>query len=123
MKLDIELCRKILQTIEEHGGVDGLQRFPHIEDVDDQHVFYQIKKMSEAGYVSHKVYCCDSGSEFNLFKVDVSFQGHEFLRQMLDDTIWNKTKDIAKKGGLSLTFETIKAIIPVAINSVISAYS
>ena len=40
---------------------------------------------------------------------------------MLDDTIWNKTKDMAKKGFISLTFETFKALIPLAINSVIKS--
>lgn len=30
---------------------------------------------------------------------------------MLDDTIWNKTKDMAKKESIPLTFEGIKILI------------
>lgn len=119
MKLDIELCREILQHVEAHGGVNGLQRFPHIDKVDDQMVYYQIRKLSEVGYVVHKVYGKGTQSEFDFFKIDVTFHGHEFLRQMLDDTVWSKTKEIAKKSGMTLTFETVKAIIPKAMDAII----
>lgn len=121
MKLDLELCRSILQKIENEGGVDGLQEFPKIDNHDDHFVFYQIKKMSDAGYVKYKIYGKGTISDYDYFKVDISYYGHEFLKQMLDDTIWNKTKDMAKKGGLSLTFETVKAIIPYAIQTIISS--
>lgn len=32
MELDLELCRNILQKIELEGGIDGLEKFPHIQD-------------------------------------------------------------------------------------------
>ncbi|MBE8712531.1 DUF2513 domain-containing protein [Sphingobacterium hungaricum] len=114
MKLDIELCRLILQKIEKEGGVNGLTWMPKIEGYPDDFVMYQQKKLMEAGYLQVKAF---SGGRS---RVDISFSGHGFLKQMLDDTIWGKTKEIAKKGGMSLTFETVKAIIPVAINSIIN---
>lgn len=40
-----------------------------------------------------------------------------------EDTIWNKTKEVAKQGGLKLTFETVKAIIPIVIQSVIRSFN
>lgn len=119
MKLDLELCREILQRVEVEGGIDGLEVFPSIPGEMDDVVYYQIKKMTEAGYVKHKRYLEDK--PYQLFKIEVTFQGHEFLKQMLDDTIWQKTKDIAKKGGISLTFETIKAIIPIAVQTLIKS--
>ncbi|MGJ1420453.1 DUF2513 domain-containing protein [Sphingobacterium spiritivorum] len=123
MKLDIELCRKILQKIQEDGGVNGLQNFPSIENENDDYVFYQIKKLNEAGYVKSKIFAKGLNSNYEYFKIDVTFQGHEFLRQMLDNTIWEKTKEMAKKSSMSLTFETIKAIIPLAIQSLINPNS
>lgn len=122
MKLDIELCRKILQKIQNEGSVNGLENFPSIENEDNDYVFYQIKKLSEACYVNYKLYVNDD-SKYNIFKIDITFQGHEFLKQMLDNTIWEKTKDMAKKSSMSLTFETIKAIIPFAIQSLINPNS
>lgn len=124
MKLDIELCRKILQKIQNEGSVNGLENFPSIENEDNDYVFYQIKKLSEAGYVEYDTFGKDGGnSNYEYFNVDITFQGHEFLRQMLDNTIWERTKDMAKKSSMSLTFETIKAIIPFAIQSLINPNS
>lgn len=119
MKLDIELCRAILQKIEVEGKVNGLQEFPKIPDQEDDFVFYQIKKMQEAGFVRYKIEGKGYYSSYDYFTVETTYYGHEFLKQMLDDTVWNKTKEIAKKSGMSLTFETIKAIIPVAIQALI----
>ncbi|TYP89409.1 uncharacterized protein DUF2513 [Sphingobacterium allocomposti] len=119
MKLDIELCRVILQKIEDEGGIDGMEDFPSIDGHDDHFVYYQIKKMGEAGYVKHKIHGKGSRSDYDYFTVELTFQGHDFLKQMLDDTIWSKTKSIAKKSGMSLTFETVKAIIPIAIQSLL----
>lgn len=119
MKLDLELCREILLLVEREGDVDGLKRFPQINGREDDEVFYQIKKMNEAGFVTYKIFGKGPTSEYDYFKVDICYSGHEFLNQMLSDNVWAKTKELAKKGGLSLTFETIKAIIPVVINSLI----
>lgn len=117
MKLDLELCRKILQKIENEGDVDGLGEFPSIENEDDHFVYYQIKRMREAGYVKGGVEGKSSTSEYKYFQIELTFQGHEFLRQMLDDTIWKKTQELAKKKGVELTFETVKAIIPMVLKS------
>ncbi|MDR6734204.1 DUF2513 domain-containing protein [Sphingobacterium sp. 2149] len=121
MKLEIDLCRQILKKIEEEGGENGLQKFPRIENVEDNLVFYQIKKMQEAGYVSYKVYGKGLHDQFEYFKVDATFYGHEFLRQMMDNTIWSKTKEIIKKKGIDLTFDTVKLAIPLAIKAIFGA--
>ncbi|MFZ4262948.1 DUF2513 domain-containing protein [Sphingobacterium sp. HJSM2_6] len=113
MKLDIELCRIILQKIENESDINGLQIFPHINGYNDDFVFYQIKKMKEAGYIDYDIY--GKSNKYEYFTTEITYYGHEFLRQMLDDTIWTKTKDLAKSSGMSLTFETVKAIIPIAI--------
>jgi len=121
MQLDMGLCRDVLLYIEEEGGVDGIKQFPKIKNQDEKLIFYQIKKMSEAGYVNYSNPGKSTRSEYEHFTAEITFYGHEFLKQMLDDTLWNKTKDIAAKKGMSLTFETVKAIIPVAIQSLISS--
>jgi len=109
MELDIELCRDILKEIVKEGGAYGLNRFPHIEGKDDDFVFYQIRKMQEAGYVKYKRYM--SETPYDIFKIEIIFQGHQFLNQMLDDTIWAKIKKTAKKESIPLTFEGIKVLI------------
>ena len=82
MRLELELCREILLRIESEGGINGLEQFPSIQGQTDDNVYYQIKKMTEAGYVKHKRYLEDK--PYDLFKIEATFQGHEFLRQMLD---------------------------------------
>ena len=113
MKLDLDLCREILLKIENEGNVNGLDWMPSIVGYSNEIVLYQQKKMAEAGYLLIKPI---SGGRT---RVDISYSGHEFLKQMLDDNLWNKTKEIAKKSGIELTFETIKAIIPMAIQTLL----
>ena len=114
MHLDLEVCRAILLKIEKEGGERGLTWVPKMEDYADDFVRYQQKKLEEAGYLKAKYY---SGGSC---RVDISYQGHGFLKQMLNDNIWNKTKEVAKKGGLELTLESVKQIIPFVYQSILN---
>lgn len=117
MELDLELCRKILQKVEKEGCVDGLEKFPSLEGVENDFTFYQIKKLQEAGYVKFKRYCEDR--PYSLFRIEITYLGHGFLKEMLNDNVWNKTKEVIKEKGLPFTFEVIKMVIPFAVKNIL----
>lgn len=119
MELDIELCRKILQKIEKEGGLNGLECLPRIEGYSDDLIYYQIKKMNEAGFTNGGTIGMGR-SAYEFFEVEITYQGHSFLKQMLNDNIWNKTKEVAKKGGLELTLESVKQIIPFVYQTILN---
>jgi hypothetical protein len=49
------------------------------------------------------------------FASGLTWEGHEFLDSIRQDTIWNKVKVIAAEKGLDLTFDTIKIAAKSAI--------
>lgn len=116
MKLDLELCRKILKLIQEAEYEEYYEGAIEIPGYSENNIFYQIQKMSEAGYVGYEA---PTGFMDDCFSIDISFQGHEFLNEMLNDNIWNATTELIKKKGGVLTFEIVKAFIPTAIKSVL----
>ncbi|WP_156307151.1 DUF2513 domain-containing protein [Sphingobacterium endophyticum] len=116
MKLDLELCRKILKVIQEADYEDYYEGAIEIPGYTQKEIFYQIQKMSEAGYVGYEA---PTGHMDECFSIDISFKGHEFLNEMLNDNIWNATTELIKKKGGVLTFEIVKAFIPTAIKNVL----
>ena len=45
--------------------------------------------------------------------------GYDLLEAIRSDTLWAKVKETAKSSGIGLTIATVKAIIPVAVKSLI----
>jgi len=117
MKLDIELCREILKKIQTEEGVDGLHYFPSIDSRTNEEVFYHIKMLQDAGYLSYKRFIEEN--PYDYFSVELTYEGHKFIESASNDTVWSKTKEVAKKTSLELTLETAKQFIPIAIKSLI----
>ncbi|POY44102.1 hypothetical protein C3007_07230 [Avibacterium gallinarum] len=89
MKRNWELIRKILfklaLTSLDNGGIKG---FPPA--VVEYH--YLLLKQSQLIDSQHKL----------------TWQGHEFLDKIRNDTAWNKIKQTIKTKGIDLSFEAIK---------------
>lgn len=55
--------------------------------------------------------------------VYISMSGHDLLDALRDKTIWEKIKRMSKRSGVSLSWEFIKAAIPIAIQQAIKNVS
>ena len=40
----------------------------------------------------------------------MTWEGHEFLDKIREDTVWNKTKDLITKKGLPMVLDVVKEI-------------
>ena len=49
----------------------------------------------------------------------LTWEGHEFLDSIRNDTVWHQTKETFVSRGLDMSFETIKAVTATAITSML----
>lgn len=96
MKRDMDLFRQILFKIEENPEMDGTREFyPNspeeigIFDHSTEEVAYHIKLLIEAGLVDGAV------TVYMPMQIirNLTNEGHDFLDDIRDDTIWQKVKE------------------------------
>ncbi len=125
MKLDYDLIKEILQTVEDNS--DGVTRKnitissfkTHNESKQEYLRFnYHYKILFDIGLVvgeSVEVYTTDSGMiPSHFYYTGLTFEGHETLDAMRNDTVWNKIKGNAKKAGI----DGVRAIPSLAISMI-----
>jgi hypothetical protein len=107
MKRDMELIRKILIKVEESDR-DPLDYVPlEIEGYDQSTVSYHIWLLVDAGLVEGVD--CTSDAIFRWHAQRLTWDGHDFLQSIRDDTIWNKVKEKVLKPAASWTFTVLVA--------------
>ena len=136
MKRDMDLCRNILQIIEDHEG--------HLVNIEDivartgrprQLCFHHCHIMFEAGLLDEKskqltrkipnpgyrapvgqfdpkkAYCEVYDSTWTAYSL--SWKGHEFLGESRNEEHWSQAKEVVKKSGtwsFSVIVEVLKSI-------------
>ncbi|WP_294124221.1 DUF2513 domain-containing protein [Sphingomonas sp.] len=107
MKRDMDLCRKIMEQVEEKSN--GLSPIDiEIEGYARAEVSYQIMIMNEGGYLT----AADASTRAGLHWMArrLTWQGHEFLDAVRNDTVWIKVKETVKEKGGTIPFEVLKAL-------------
>ena len=118
MKRDMDLCRKILFAIEEQY-VDVVLYNISIEGYSMEEVAYHCKILRDAKlisdygaqYASDQIYSFGVGS--------LTWEGHEFLDKVREDTIWNKTKGIISSKLLPMTLDVVKDVATSIISAAV----
>lgn len=119
MKRDMELVRKILFKIED--TVDNVAEYDlTIDGYSMEQIAYHCAILEEGGYIH--AYQGDYGdNELDSFGVGrLTWEGHEFLDNIREDTVWNKTKNIIGDKGLPLVFSIVKSVSSSIITGVIN---
>lgn len=116
MKRDMELCRKILFKIEGNTKA-GIIFDLNIEGYEKAEIMYNCQLLHEAGLIKgYKRYWRGETSPKGGFSVgDLTWEGHDFLDNIREETVWNKIKDVVAQKGITLTIEIIKEIAPSVI--------
>lgn len=117
MKRDIELIRKILFKVEE--DIDNVAEYNlSIDGYSMEQVAYHCAILHEGGYI-HAYEAQYGDDEVYCFGVArLTWEGHNLLDKIREDTVWNKTKEIVKEKALPDVFEVIKSVS----TSVLSAF-
>lgn len=109
MKRDMDLCRKILFAIEEQY-VDTVLYGLEVEGYSMQQVAYHCKILHDAGLISNYKGYFASNRLYNFAVGSLTWDGHEFLDKIRQDTIWKKTKDVITQRGLPMVLDVVKEI-------------
>lgn len=113
MKRDMDLVRKLLLFVEEHGNDrhDWINDVP-IEGYTEEQITHHIWLLGDGGYMEFIDNSCDDGTCF--LPRCLTWRGAEFLDAVRRQDIWQQTLDLAKRGGtesISAVFEIAKALV------------
>lgn len=104
MKLNPDCVRDILLTVEERSDYHHVTEykseshsFPRLRGYTYEEVLYHIRQCEYSSLILD-VHYYDSGKHVDI--KDLSPDGHKFLANVRQDTIWNNTKSIAAKIGV-----------------------
>ena len=110
MKRDFELIRKLLMFFEEkqsHAQV----AVPPMDGYDDTTIKAHLVLLYEAGLLDcEPVRSTTSDRVIYVIPFDLSWDGHEFLDKIRNETVWRSIRDvIASKGG-SVAFSVLNQL-------------
>ena len=103
MKRDLDLIRGILLFVEDKAGINkgvGLNELLALNANRDL-VAYQLELLSDAGFIDAEP-MKGLGGYLDFYIRRLTYNGHEYLDSIRDETIWEKTKEkLAMVGGAS----------------------
>lgn len=110
MRLDYDCIRDVMLLTEEKQGINsggfidtlGPNDYVELRDSNkytDDVILYTLKQLIDNGMLDGD--CLGSYAGLDISVNDITPKGHEFLENTRQDTVWNKTKDLAKKAGSS----------------------
>lgn len=105
MKRDLELIREILFRLEQKpADKDWLADADFPKDSREA-VAYHVELLEEAGLVEAAIRPA-TGIYFRVERL--TWEGHDFLDAVRNDTVWARTKETLRSKGLSWTFDLVK---------------
>lgn len=110
MKRDMDLVRQILMVMEdhEHGfAPDPLEVAGYTEEV----VGYHLTVMGEADLIKVTSTTPFGSASPTALASRITWEGHEFLANARNETVWSKVKSIVVAKGGSVSFEVLKFLV------------
>ena len=119
MKRDMELVRAILFALEEKEN-SNVTRGLKVDGYSGETVPYHCKMMHEAGMIDFYSESRTGNGSIYLYQVgNLTWYGQEYLEQIRQDTVWNRTKDVIKDKGLPMALDIIKEVSAAIIEPVV----
>lgn len=124
MKRRWDVIQNILEHIENEDLYEALRSEKYVSELDvDEDVYAgHLALLDDAGIIKN----CDITRDINgmicnysVNGVYISMQGHDLLDALRDKPVWSKIKMMAVKAGVSLSWEFIKAALPIAIKEIL----
>ena len=106
MKRDLDLIRELLFLIESQEDDRKELKLP--PEMDRNVAVYHLDLLEQAGYTKNKIQYADN--EPMWIHSTITWDGHEFLDAVRNESVWNKVKDTAKEKGGGIPFEVLKAL-------------
>ena len=110
MKRDWDIIREILIRLEEATSEDDCLRLSNFPQERAQEISYHVELLMEAGLINGQLAKTLGPGPYDFFAERLTWNGHEFLDVIKNDTIWQKTKSSFVAKGLSMTFDLVKSV-------------
>lgn len=118
MMRDMDLCRRILFAIEEQYVATAICNLK-IDGYTTEQVAYHCNVLYEAGLISDYRAQYASGEIYTFGVGSLTWDGHDFLDKIREDTVWNRTKNVMKEKVLPATLDVIKSVSSAIISAAV----
>lgn len=121
-----KVVRLILEQVEKgtiQQYTDNIVSSGVIDDVSSEEFLGHIEILIDAGILRNCTIERDRKGNFimpDMRKAFISMQGHDLLDALRDSTLWNSIVQKSVNTGVSLSWEFIKAAIPVVIKEILN---
>lgn len=110
MKRNFDLIRKILLYLEEKKTPD-VEKSIEIEGHEKSEVMYHCTMLYDAGFLyGEPTKSSSSNRTITVLVFELTWEGHEFLSKIRDDTIWEKLKKTFSDKGSSICYHILNEI-------------
>lgn len=124
MKRDWKIVRAILEHVESEDLKEYAGQYSYVNDlnVNEDDFLGHIEILIDAGIIRNaEVRRTANGniSYCNLNGVFISMEGHDLLDALRDSTVWSRILEKSKRASVSISWEFIKAAIPVIMKEIL----
>ncbi|HQR09347.1 MAG TPA: DUF2513 domain-containing protein [Gemmatales bacterium] len=110
MKRDMDLIRKLLLQLE--GDSNTKQQDKDVSSYNPLTVNYHKYLIIDAKLASGTTYMTTgSGGVMEGMMTHLTWEGHDFIDSIRNDSLWMKVKDNVKKGVTTVSMETLKQVV------------
>jgi hypothetical protein len=110
MKRDMDLVRQILMVMEDHEHGFAPETF-EVSGYTEEAIGYHLVLMEEAGLIRATVTTAFGEQSPSATPERITWEGHEFLANARNETVWSKVKSIVVAKGGSVSFEVLKFLV------------
>ncbi|HUH18566.1 DUF2513 domain-containing protein [Albibacterium sp.] len=108
MKRDFDVIREVLLKIEASDRRRPMYRMIEIDGYSSDDVDYNIDLLIKNQFIE----ATRRGKALYMLK-DITYKGHDLLDNIRDKGFFEKVKKYTSEKGIPLTFETLKATVPI----------
>ena len=119
MKRDMDLCRKILLSVEaREGTVDPV--WVELEGYTDGQTGHHVKLLADGGLLE-AMDCTGQGDDIDCYKPRcLTWKGHDFLEAARDDTRWRTALAVIAEKGLPATLDVLTGVLLKLVNKILT---
>lgn len=115
------IIRNILLKLEAVNTPNTALNAKDIPPFAEQEVAYNMRLLSEAGYIKANILESSSGDGqiASALARSLTNAGHELLDTIRNDTVWGKVQETFKTKGMEMTFDLVIAVGKKAMESIL----
>ncbi|MDH2997224.1 hypothetical protein A1D22_06005 [Pasteurellaceae bacterium LFhippo2] len=117
MQRNWDLIRRILLKLEEKADPRSLLLPDEITGFDKVTVSYHFKLLHNAQLI--EATSTSTPEQYSYSAICLTWDGHEFLDKVRNDSVWNKVKGTVQSKSLDLSFDVIKQVATATISAML----